>query len=323
MSILRYMIKKNILILGASGQIGRHLIRKFTKNNYKAICQTRNAHKSVFLKTSGSIGYIDIVEADIFDQDLIDKLLSKSDICINLIGILYEKNKKNSFKNIHTYFPDVLSRLCKKNNNSLIHFSALGVENAKDSNYAKSKYEGENRIKNNLESAVIIKPSIVFSVSDSFSTNFLSLFNYLPIFPLYYNGMTKFTPIHASEVADLIYHVVSNDISSKVIEALGPDVLTFKEMLEILLNSINKKRLLLPLPLPIAKLSTSILEKFPKPLITKDQLRLLKYDNVKTSGGLTNFDIGSPSKIKFKEGVMKYAYNWMDGGQYSIINRKN
>ena len=106
------MIKKKVLILGSSGQIGKHLIRKLTKNNYKVVCQTRNAHKSVFLKTSGSIGYIDIEEASIFDQKKIENLINEVDVCVNLIGILYEKNKINSFKNLHSAFPDFISRLC-------------------------------------------------------------------------------------------------------------------------------------------------------------------------------------------------------------------
>ena len=312
------MIKKKVLILGSSGQIGKHLIRKLTKNNYKVICQTRNAHKSVFLKTSGSIGYIDIEEASIFDQKKIENLINDADVCVNLIGILHEKNKVNSFKNIHTIFPDLISRLCNKNGTALIHLSALGLENALDSNYAKSKLEGEKLIKKNYDKAVILKPSVVFSVSDSFTTKFLSMLSIFPIFPLYYNGQTKFTPVHASDVADLIFNIISNNVISKSIEVVGPEELTFKEIIEILLDCIGKKRILIPLPYIVGKLSSMVLQKFPNPLITLDQFRLLKYHNIKSSNSLTNFDFGHPSKINFKEGVKKYAYNWRDGGQYSI-----
>jgi len=312
------MIKKKVLILGSSGQIGKHLIRKLTKNNYKVICQTRNAHKSVFLKTSGSIGYIDIEEASIFDQKKIENLINDADVCVNLIGILHEKNKINSFKNIHTIFPDLISRLCNKNGTALIHLSALGLENALDSNYAKSKLEGEKLIKKNYDKAVILKPSVVFSVSDSFTTKFLSMLSIFPIFPLYYNGQTKFTPVHASDVADLIFNIISNNVISKSIEVVGPEELTFKEIIEILLDCIGKKRILIPLPYIVGKLSSMVLQKFPNPLITLDQFRLLKYHNIKSYNSLTNFDFGHPSKINFKEGVKKYAYNWRDGGQYSI-----
>lgn len=316
------MIKKKVLIFGSTGQIGKHLIRKLTKNNYKVICQTRNSHKAIFLKSSGSIGYIDIQEANIFDIEKIESLISEIDVCVNLIGILYEKGKLNTFKRVHEDFPNILSEICSKYNKDLVHISALSVENANDSLYALSKYAGENKIKKNLKRATIIKPSVVFSVDDNFTTRFMSLLNILPLFPLYYNGNTKFTPIHASDLANLIFNVISNEITSKEIEAIGPEVLTFKQMIEIILKCIGKKRLLIPLPLIFAKSSARFFQMFPNPLLTIDQLKLLKYDNIKSLKGISNFDINFPSKISFEEGLMKYAYNWREGGQFSISHIK-
>ena len=316
------MIKKKILIFGATGQIGRHLIRKLTKNNYKVICQTRNLHKAIFLKTSGSIGYIDIKETKIFDYEKVSELVDNTDIVINLIGILFESGKINTFEKIHTLFPKFLSEICKRKNKHLIHISSLGVENASDSKYAVSKAEGENKIFQNLPSATILKPSIVYSVNDSFTTRFMSLLNFFPIFPLYYGGKTKFAPIHASDLTDIIFHVIENDIRGKKIETVGPKVLTFLEILNILSKCINKKRVFLPLPLFLAKFSAKILEKMPNPLLTVDQLNLLKYDNISSENNMNNFDLGSPSKINFEEGVMKYAYNWREGGQFSVKNFK-
>ena len=316
------MIKKKILIFGATGQIGRHLIRKLTKNNYKVICQTRNLHKAIFLKTSGSIGYIDIKETKIFDYEKVSELVDNTDIVINLIGILFESGKINTFEKIHTLFPKFLSEICKKKNKHFIHISSLGVENASDSKYAASKAEGENKIFENLPSATILKPSIVYSVNDSFTTRFMSLLNFFPIFPLYYGGKTKFAPIHASDLTDIIFHVIENNIRGKKIETVGPKVLTFLEILNILSKCINKKRIFLPLPLFLAKFSAKILEKMPNPLLTVDQLNLLKYDNISSENNMNNFDLGSPSKINFEEGVMKYAYNWREGGQFSVKNFK-
>ena len=316
------MVKKKILIFGATGQIGRHLIRKLTKNNYKVICQTRNLHKAIFLKTSGSIGYIDIKETKIFDYEKVSELVDNTDIVINLIGILFESGKINTFEKIHTLFPKFLSEICNKKNKHLIHISSLGVENARDSKYAVSKAEGENKIFENLPSATILKPSIVYSVNDSFTTRFMSLLNFFPIFPLYYGGKTKFAPIHASDLTDIIFHVIENNIRGKKIETVGPKVLTFLEILNILSKCINKKRVFLPLPLFLAKFSAKILEKMPNPLLTVDQLNLLKYDNISSKNIMNNFDLGSPSKINFEEGVMKYAYNWREGGQFSVKDFK-
>ena len=313
------MIRKKVLIFGASGQIGRYCVRKFSKENYKVIAATRNKHqKAYLLKTQAPIGYLDIEETNIFDQSKLEELIIKSDICINLVGILFEKGKKNTFENIHTIFPKILSSICAKNNKKFIHISALGLDKVKNSKYALSKINGEIEIKKNLPNAVILKPSIVYSVDDKFTTKFMSILNLLPIFPLYYNGNTKFTPIHATDVSDIIFNIVDKEIHSKDIEAIGPEIFTFKEILEKLLKSINKKRLLIPLPLFFARISASILQLFPSPLITLDQLNLLKYDNIKTENGITNYDINLPSKIYFEKGINEYAYNWREGGKFSI-----
>ena len=313
------MKPKNCLIFGGSGQIGRHLIRKLTKNNIKVTVVTRNIHqKSYIIKTQGNAGYIDIVESNIYDEKKIRDLFKNADICINLIGILFEKKRGNTFYNIHTVFPSLLAKLSKEYKlKNFIHLSALGINDAKDSNYAKSKLDGEKNILNSFPLATILRPSIVYSVDDNFTTNFMTLLSRLPVFPLYYSGKTKFTPIHCSDLTDVIYHIISNNINSNIIECVGPEVITFKNILERLLKLINKKKLLLPMPLPIASISAKIFQLFPNPLLTEDQLRLLKYDNILSKKYKNNFDIGVPSKKYFDEEVKKYSYMWREGGQFS------
>ena len=183
------MKPKNCLIFGASGLIGRHLIRKLTKNNFKVTAVTRNIHqKGYLLKTQGNPGYIDIIESGIFDENKIRSLVKNADVCINLVGILYQKGKINSFENIHEKFPNFLSDICREYNvKQFIHLSALGIENAKDSLYARSKLKGEISIRNNFREANILKPSVVYSVDDNFTTSFMTILSLFPIFPLYYN----------------------------------------------------------------------------------------------------------------------------------------
>ena len=313
------MKPKNCLIFGGSGQIGRYLIRKLTKNNIKVTVVTRNIHqKSYIIKTQGNAGYIDVVESDIYDEKKIRNLFSKSDICINLIGILFEKKKGNTFHNIHTLFPSLLSKLSKEYKlKNFIHLSALGINNAIDSNYAKSKLEGEKNILENFPLSTILRPSIVYSVDDNFTTNFMTLLNRLPIFPLYYSGKTKFAPIHCSDLTNIIYDVITKNINSKIIECVGPEVINFKEIIERLLRLIDKKRLLIPLPYLFASVSAKIFQLFPNPILTEDQLRLLKYDNILSGRYKNNFEIGVPSKRYFNDEVKKYAYMWREGGQFS------
>ena len=313
------MKAKNCLIFGGSGQIGRNLIRKLTKNNYKVTVVTRNLHqKSYIIKTQANAGYIDIVESNIFEENKIRELFKKADICINLIGILFEQKKGNTFKNIHTVFPGLLAKLCKEYKlKHFIHLSALGINEAKNSDYAKSKLNGETEVLNNFSLATILRPSIVYSVDDNFTTNFMTLLSRLPLFPLYYNGNTKFAPIHCSDLTDTIHYVISNNIYSKIIECVGPEIITFREILNKLLILIGKKRFLLPLPLPVAEISARLFEIMPKPLITRDQIKLLKYDNISTGKYKTNSDIGIPSLRNFNQEVKKYCFMWREGGQFS------
>jgi len=313
------MKAKNCLIFGGSGQIGRYLIRKLTKNDYRVTVVTRNIHqKSYIIKTQANAGFIDVVEANIYDEEKIRKLFEKADICINLVGILFEKKRGNTFKNIHTLFPSILAKLCKEYNlQNFIHMSALGINDAVDSKYAKSKLEGERNILNSFPVATVLRPSIVYSVDDNFTTSFMTLLNRLPIFPLYYSGKTKFMPIHCSDLTDVIYHVVSKNINSKIIECVGPETITFKEIIERLLELIRKKRFLLSLPLPLANLSAKFFQLFPNPLLTQDQLRLLKYDNIKSGKYKTNSEIGVPSTRFFNKEVEKYCYMWREGGEFS------
>ena len=217
------MKDKNCLIFGGSGQIGRNLIRKLARNNYRITVVTRNAHqKGILIKTQANAGYIDIVESSIFDEEKIRKLFENTDICINLIGILYEKKGGNSFKNLHTVFPSLLAKLCKQYNcKQFIHVSALGINQALDSKYAKSKLQGEIDILKNFSSSTILRPSVVYSVDDNFTTNFLTLLNRLPIFPLYYYGKTKFSPIHCSDLTDVILQVINKNIQSNISNVWG------------------------------------------------------------------------------------------------------
>ena len=312
------MKPRNCLIFGASGQIGRNLIRSLTKNNIKVTAFTRNIHqKGYILKTQANPGYLEIVEGSIFDYELLKKLFSNSDLCVNLIGILYEKGK-NNFNNIHVEFPKMISKLSLDYKlNKLIHLSALGIESAKDSNYATSKLKGEKEILNNFKNSVILRPSVVFSVDDNFTTQLMTLLRLLPIFPIYYSGRTIFRPIFCSDLTNSITKIIIDDIKENIIEFVGPEEMTFKEILEKLLLLIEKKRLLLPMPISIAKFTAHVFELLPKPMITNDQLRLLKYDNVLSGRHKSNTDLNLKCSSKFLNEVNKYSYMWKNEGEYS------
>ncbi len=312
------MKQKEILLFGATGQIGRNLIRKLTQNDYKITAVTRNIHKAGYiLKTQANPGYLNIVEIKNFNEEKIENLIANCNICINLIGILYEK-KKNQFKNIHTDLPNLLSQKAKKLKiNKFIHMSSLGVETATDSLYAMSKLEGEKEVRKNFENSIILKPSIVYSVDDKFTTRFMTLLSMLPIMPLYYNGNTKFRPIHVSDLVDIIFNMIEGNNNNLVLECVGSETLTFKEIIQKLLHAIQKKRFLLPMPFILAKISAKLFQLLPNPILTEDQLKLLKYDNINTGLHKTNFDLGITCQRKFDTEINKYSYNWRSGGQFA------
>ena len=187
----------------------------------------------------------------------------------------------------------MISNLCKNTKcNKFIHLSALGIENAKDSKYAISKLNGEIAVRKNFKDAIILKPSIIYSVDDNFTTMLMGLFNLSPIFPLYYGGKTKFMPLHCIDICNLILDLIENDTTDKTIECIGPEELTFKQIIEKLLKLIEKKRLFVPIPLFAANIMATFFQILPKPLITRDQIKLLFYDNIPSGKYKTNFDIG-------------------------------
>ena len=308
----------SILIFGSSGQIGKSLIRKFTKNNFKVIAVTRSIHRKGFqIKTQSNYGYLELEEISSFSEENITRLMKKANICINLIGILFEK-KENHFNLIHSDLPSLLSRVASKNSlDHFIHVSALGIENANDSKYAISKLSGEKKVRENFPKSIILKPSIVYSVDDNFTTNFMKLLSILPVMPLYYSGKTKFTPIHVSDFTNIIFEIIKNKIYSETIECVGPEVFSFKDIIFKILKSIKKKRIVFSLPMPLAKINAKLFQLMPKPLLTIDQLKLLRYDNIISKKYKTNFDLNMDANKKFDEEINRYSYNWTSGGQFS------
>ncbi len=314
------MKPKEILVFGASGQIGRHLLRKLAKKNFKVTVITRNLHRKAYiLKSQANAGWLSIVELDSINNNKLNEIFKNKDICINLIGILNEKNK-SSFHNVHCLLPKKFAELSKKHNlKQFIHLSALGVDEAAESKYASSKFNGENEIKKIFNKYVILRPSLVYSVDDKFTTMLMSMLKLFPLFPIYYEGKTIFYPIHVSDMCEIIENVILNEVNSEIIECIGPEKITFKEILEKLLKTLAIKRFLIPTPLYLAKLFANFFELLMKnPLLTKDQLILLKSNNSPSGKYKTNVDLKINSDLKFfdKE-ILKYSYMWKDGGEFS------
>jgi len=246
--------QKIIAIFGAGGFIGKHLMRQLTKSGYRIKVATRNPYLKGYLKPLGNPGQIELFKVNIFNSEDVKRLLNNCDLVINLVGILYE-TRKQKFNHIHSQFPYLLSNLCSGMGiKNLVHVSALGVKEKHSSHYIQSKLQGEKNIQDNFKPSVILRPSVIFGPSDKFFETFASIAQFSPFLPLIGGGKTKFAPIYVGDVAKAIVKSLElNNLQPEIYELGGPENYSFKELMEILLAEIKKKRFLIPIPWSFAK----------------------------------------------------------------------
>jgi len=308
--------QKIIAIFGAGGFIGKYLIRELTKLEYRIKIATRNPYLKGYLKPLGNPGQIELFKTNIFNSEDVNRVLENCDLAINLVGILYE-TKKQKFSHIHSQFPYLLSNLCNEMGiKNLVHISALGIKERHPSHYMQSKLQGEKNIKDNFKFSVILRPSIVFGPEDKFFNTFASIAQFSPFLPLVGGGKTKFAPIYVGDVAKAIVKAIElNNSEPKIYELGGPKNYSFKELMEILLIEIKKKRLLIPIPFGVAKFQSYFLQMMSNPLLTPDQVELLKHNNIISGDHPALKDLGITG-TSIQSILPKYVYRFRTGGQF-------
>ena len=308
--------QKIIAIFGGGGFLGKHLMRQLTNLDYRIKVATRNPYLKGYLKPLGSPGQIELFKTNIFNPEDVKQVLKNCDLVINLVGILYE-TKSQKFNQIHSQFPYLLSNLCNEVGiKNLVHVSALGVEEKHVSKYIRSKFQGEKNIKENFKASVILRPSLVFGPEDKFFNSFASIAQLSPALPLIGGGKTKFAPIYVGDVAKAIVKSLElNNSEPKIYELGGPENYSFKELMEILLKEIKKKRFLIPIPFGFAKFNSYFLQMMPHPLLTPDQVELLKHNNIVTGDYPKLKDLGV-SGTPIQNILPKYIYRFRTGGQF-------
>ncbi len=308
--------QKIIAIFGAGGFIGKHLMRELTKLDYRIKVATRSPYLKGYLKTQGNPGQIELFETNIFDLDSIKEVLNNCNFVINLVGILYE-TRKQKFDAVHSYFPDLLSKACSELRiEKLIHVSALGIKEKHPSKYMQSKLEGENKIRENFNGSKILRPSVIFGQEDKFFNTFAQIAQFSPMLPLIGGGKTKFAPIYVGDVAKAIVRALEiNNSESEIYELGGPKEYSFKELMKILLTEIKKKRFLVSIPWELARFQSYFLQMLPNPLLTPDQVELLKHSNVVTGNHPTLKDLGITG-TEIQNILPKYIYRFRSGGQF-------
>ena len=304
-------------ILGGGGFIGRYLVRNLTKKNYRCIISTRSAFQKGYLKTQATPGSIELINWNSNNFSELKEAIKNSDIVINLIGILYE-TRKQKFYNIHSSIPEAVAKICNDTDvKKFIHVSAIGASENSKSLYQKSKYQGETKALENFKNTVVIRPSVVCGTEDNF-TNLFSKLSILPVIPVV--GMNyKFQPVLVTDVADAIVQAIeTKGNEGKIYEIGGPKVISFGDMVKSILSTINKKRFVVEMPMPLAKIQSTITDFLPiPPILTRDQCEILsEADNVVSNNHLTLKDLDiNPSDVE--EVMKKWLWRYKDGGQFA------
>ena len=304
-----------ITVFGGTGFLGRHTVRALARSGYRIRVAVRHPSEGFFLRPNGQVGQIDIVKCNVRDADQIASAVHGAAAVINLTGILYQRGEQ-SFEAVHVGAADAIARAANAAGaHSLVHVSAIGAARDARSRYAATKGEGEVRVRAAFPDAVILRPSIVFGPEDDFFNRFAALARVLPVLPLFGGGATTFQPVFVGDVAAAIVCAISDPSArGRTFELGGPAVYTFKELMQFVLRETGRRRVLVSLPYFVASIQAMFLQFMPKPMLTPDQVTLLKSDNV-VSAPDTLASLGiDPTSIEAE--VPTYLWRFRPKGQY-------
>jgi len=268
-----------ITVYGGSGFLGRHVVRALAKRNYRIRVAVRRPELAGFLQPIGRVGQIHAVQTNIRHAPSVEMAARDAHVLINLVGILFERGRQR-FDVVHTYGAEQVALAASAHGARMVHVSAIGADANSPSAYGRSKANAEQLVFAAQPSTTIMRPSIVFGPEDDFFNRFASLARMSPVLPLIGGGLTRFQPVFVGDVARAIADAVDGKARQGTIYELGgPDVHTFKELMQFVLATIERKRLLLSLPFFMARLQAMFLQYLPKPMLTPDQVELLRSDN--------------------------------------------
>jgi len=308
-----------ITVYGGSGFLGRHVVRALARHDYRVRVAVRRPELANYLQPMGRPGQIHAVQANLRNADSVAAAARDAHMLINLVGILFERGRQR-FDAVHTHGAEQVALAAHAHGARLVHVSAIGADEQSRSLYARSKAAAEKLVLAAQPDAVIMRPSILFGPEDDFFNRFASLARFSPALPLIGGGHTKFQPVFVGDVAAAIAEAVAGHARPGTIYELGgPDVRTFKELMQFVLRTIERRRLLLPVPFFAAKLQATFLQFMPKPLLTPDQVELLRVDNIVSEAAkaegrtLAGFGI-APEPIETV--VPSYLWRFRKTGQF-------
>ncbi|RAI41374.1 complex I NDUFA9 subunit family protein [Rhodoplanes roseus] len=268
-----------VTIFGGSGFLGRHVVRALAPELWRMRVAVRRPDLAGHLQPLGRVGQIHAVQANLRNAESVENAVRDADVVINLVGVLFESGKQ-SFEAVHVEGAANVARAAAARGARLIHVSAIGADPAASALYARTKGRAEEAVLAAAPDAVILRPSVIFGPDDAFFNKFAAMARIAPALPLIGGGRTKFQPVFAGDVAEAVRKAVDGEVAPGVYELGGPDVASFKELMRLVLDITQRRRLLLPVPFWAAKLLGRVLSILPTPPLTPDQVELLKTDNV-------------------------------------------
>jgi uncharacterized protein YbjT (DUF2867 family) len=304
-------------VFGGSGFVGRYIVRGLARDGWRVNVAVRDAEYAKFLRPMGDVGQVTPMAVSLRDSEAVAAAVAGADAVVNLVGVLYESGRQNFEAIHHQGARTVAEAAARAGAGRLLHFSALGADAASPSLYARTKAAGEVAVRAAFPGATIFRPSIIFGPEDGFFNRFAGLARVMPALPLFGGGKTRFQPVYVGDVAEAAKRVIDDPKTAGVTYELGgPTIYTFRQLMELMLKEIRRKRCLVSVPFPIARLEARVLQVLPVPPLTVDQVRMLERDNIVSGSapGLPELGI-NPTPVESV--IPSYLDRFRPGGRFS------
>ncbi len=313
-----------VTVFGGSGFLGRHIIRSLAERGWRVRNACRRPDLAQHLQPLGSVGQIVSVQANLRNEASVRAAVEGADAVVNLVAVLHESGRQ-TFGELHVEGARRVAEAASAAGvGQLVHMSALGADANSPSVYGRTKAEGEAAVRRAFPDAVILRPSVVFGPEDNFLNMFASLARFTPVLPLIGGGETKFQPVFAGDVGEAVAAALEGRaVRAATYELGGPDILSFRQILEYILKTTGRKRLLVPVPFAVASMQAGLLQLLPSPLLTKDQVELLKSDNVVSASAIQQGRVLEALGVRataLETVVPSYLYRFRKAGQFTDIH---
>ncbi len=306
-----------VTVFGGSGFLGRYVVQHLAQDGWQIRVAVRHPARAAFLKPLGDIGQITPLAVPVQDPEAVAAALHGADAAVNLIGLLFEKGRQR-FQAVHVDGPKAIAEQAAAGGlKGLVQVSAIGADPQAEAHYARTKGEGEAAVRAAFPQATVLRPSVVFGPEDGFFNRFAEMSRFAPALPLVGGGMTRFQPVYVGDVARAVALALKDPACrGKTYELGGPKVYSFKALLELLMETTGRRRALVTLPFGLARLQARFLELLPEPPLTRDQVTLLRSDNVVSDGALTLDDLGIEATA-VETIIPTYLDQYRSGGRFS------